>query len=154
MSPSITIGTSPRLIAIFARYIASVDLPVSVSPTSITVVFLRAAKAHTCWARLYHIEVPACLGSAHHSLAPCPSQACSRHLLLGSYGRALPALTFTVCPDTSLPRTWHAPFTTTLAGPFIILTLSKLGISLVCITVRFAPNSFSKAERLTTIYQF
>jgi hypothetical protein len=29
-----------------------------------------------------------------------------------------------------------------------------LGISLVCITVRFAPNSFSKAERLTTIYQF
>src|ERR687886_2732950 len=106
MSPSIMLGTNPRLIAMFARYIASVDLPVSVSPTSITVVFLRLAKSDTRWARLSHIEVPACLGSAHHSLAPCPSRAFSlHHLLLGSKGSALPALTLTVCPDTSLPRT-------------------------------------------------
>src|SRR5918992_1757357 len=124
------LGTSPRLIAMFARYIASVDLPVSVSPTSITVIFLRVAKLDTCWARLNHIEVPARLGSAHHNLAPYPRWACSlHHLLLGSNGSALPALTFTVCPDTSLPRTWHAPFTITLAGPFIILTLSESGIS-------------------------
>src|SRR5918997_6302509 len=128
-----TLGTSPCLIAMFARYIASVDLPVSVSPTSITVVvvFLPAANADTCSARLRHIDVPASLGFAHHSLAPYPSRACSlHHLLLGSNGSALPALTFTTCPDTSLPRTWHAPFTNTLAGPFIILTLSASGTSL------------------------
>src|SRR5688500_7779269 len=128
-----TLGTSPFVIAMFARYIASVDLPVSVSPTSITVVvvvFLPAAKADTSSARLRHMEVPACLGFAHQSLAPCPSWACSlHHLLFGSNGSALPALTFTIYPDTSLPRTWHAPFTITLAGPFIILTLSESGIS-------------------------
>src|ERR671918_2902915 len=156
MSASIMLGTSPCLIAMFARYIASVDLPVSVSPTSITMVFLPIAKPDICRARLSHIEVPACLGSAHHNLAPYPSRACSvHHLLPGSNGSALPALTFTVCPDTSLPRTWHAPFTTTLAGPFIILTLSPSGISLslLCITARIAQNSFSKAEQLTTQYQ-
>src|ERR671915_27556 len=143
MSPSMTLGTRPLVIAMFARYIASVDLPVSVSPTSITVavvVFLPAAKANTCSARLRHMEVPACLGFAHHTLAPCPSRAWSlHHLLLGSNGSALPALTFTICQDTSLPRTWHAPLTITLAGPFIILTLSASGTShslfLLCVCV-------------------
>src|ERR671914_1044623 len=135
MSASIMLGTSPRLIAVFARYIASVDLPVSVSPTSITVVFLpAAAKSDTCCARLNHIEVPASLGSPHHDLAPYPSRVCSlHHLLPSSNGSALPGLTFTVCPDTSLPRTWQVPFTTTFAGPFIILTLSPSGISLPCV---------------------
>src|SRR5688572_18680836 len=108
-----TLATSPLVIAMFARYVARVDLPVSVSPTCLTaIVFLPVAKADTSSARLRHMEVPACLGFAHHSLAPCPRWTCSlHHLLLGSKGSALPALTFTVCPDTSLPRTWHAPVT-------------------------------------------
>jgi hypothetical protein len=60
MSPSITQGAIPRLIAIFARYVVSVDLPVSVAPTNITVIFFfPAAKVDTCWAMLRHIDVPA-----------------------------------------------------------------------------------------------
>src|ERR687887_1434212 len=131
MSPSIMHGTRPRLIAMFARYIVSVDLPVSVLPTSITVIFLPVSKAdnNTCRGTLCHADVPASFGSAHHNLPPCPSRACSLHLLLSSNGSALPPLTFIVWPDTSHPRIWHTPFTTTLAGPFTMRTLSAYVIS-------------------------
>ena len=59
MSPSMRHGTSLRSSVTFARYAESVDLPVSVSPASITVTFLSTAKEVTCLAMSRQSEVPA-----------------------------------------------------------------------------------------------